>query len=79
MEQNPVTRKQLLGGGALAGALVLGAAPAAQAHGGDDDIVGSWTGTVTATDPPLGTFGDLISFHEVFTARGTIAGERIEV
>ena len=37
MEQNPVTRKQLLGGGALAGALV------------------------------------------VFTARGTISGERIEV
>ena len=64
MEQNPVTRKQLLGGGALAGALALGAAPAAQAHGGGDDIVGSWTGTVTATDPPLGTFGNLISFHE---------------
>jgi hypothetical protein len=64
MGQNPVTRKQLLGGGALAGALALGAAPAAQAHGGDDDIVGSWSGTITATDPPLGSFGNLISFHE---------------
>jgi len=64
MEQNPVTRKQLLGGGALAGALALGAAPAAQAHGGDEDIVGSWSGTITATDPPLGSFGNLISFHE---------------
>jgi hypothetical protein len=59
-----VTRKELLGGGAVAGAVALGAAPAAHAHGGGDGIVGSWTGTVTATDPPLGSFGDLISFHE---------------
>lgn len=57
-----VTRKELLGGGVVAGTLALGAAPAAQAH--DEDIVGSWTGTVTATDPPLGSFGNLISFHE---------------
>ena len=64
MAERSVTRKELLGGGALAGALVLGAAPAAQAHGGDDDIVGSWSGTITATDPPLGSFGNLISFHE---------------
>ena len=59
-----VTRKELLGGGVLAGAVALGAAPAAPAHGDSEDIVGSWTGTVTATDPPLGSFGDLISFHE---------------
>jgi hypothetical protein len=64
MAERSVTRKELLGGGAVAGALALGAAPAAHAHGGDEDIVGSWTGTVTATDPPLGSFGNLISFHE---------------
>ncbi len=26
--------------------------------------MGSWSGTITATDPPLGSFGNLISFHE---------------
>jgi hypothetical protein len=26
-------------------------------------VVGSWFGTVTATNPPLGQFNDLISFH----------------
>ena len=26
--------------------------------------LGSWSGTITATDPPLGSFGNLISFHE---------------
>lgn len=34
---------------------------AARAH--DEGIVGSWFGTVTATDPPVGQFNDLISFH----------------
>jgi hypothetical protein len=29
----------------------------------DRDLVGSWFGTVTATNPPLGQFNDLISFH----------------
>lgn len=29
----------------------------------DQGIVGSWLGTVTATNPPLGQFNDLISFH----------------
>jgi hypothetical protein len=58
-----VTRKELLGGGTIAGVVALGAAPAALAHGGDEDIVGSWNGTITATDPPLGSFGNLISFH----------------
>jgi hypothetical protein len=58
-----VTRKELLGGGAIAGVAALGVAPVAQAHGGDEDIVGSWNGTITATDPPLGSFGNLISFH----------------
>jgi hypothetical protein len=58
-----VTRKELLGGGVVAGAVALGAAPAAYGHGDDEDIVGSWNGTITATDPPLGSFGNLISFH----------------
>lgn len=58
-----VTRKELLGSGAIAGVAALGVAPVAQAHGGDEDIVGSWNGTITATDPPLGSFGNLISFH----------------
>jgi hypothetical protein len=58
-----VTRKELLGGGAVAGVVALAAAPVAQGHGGDEDIVGSWNGTITATDPPLGSFGNLISFH----------------
>lgn len=107
-----VTRKELLGAGVVAGALAHGAAPAAPAHGDDEDIVGSRTGTVTATDPPLqqappsagapigtdnirlkirlerggdrftGTFASNIRNMEgavVFTARGTISGERIEV
>ena len=54
-----VTRKELLGGGTIAGVVALGIAPVAQAHGGDQDIVGSWNGTITATDPPLGSFGNL--------------------
>jgi hypothetical protein len=33
-------------------------------EGGDKGIVGSYYGTVTATDPPLGQFNNLISFHE---------------
>ena len=49
-----------------AGAAIVGAAPkAATAHEGNDQgIVGSYFGTVTATDPPLGQFNDVISFHE---------------
>ena len=54
-------RRRLLTAGV---ALVASALPA-QAHSDDDgDIVGSWYGTVTATNPPLGQFNDLISFHE---------------
>jgi hypothetical protein len=41
--------------------------PAAAFAGGQDDevrsIVGSWFGKVVATNPPLGEFNDLISFH----------------
>jgi hypothetical protein len=32
-------------------------------HHNAREIDGSWFGTVTATDPPLGEFNDLISFH----------------
>ena len=42
----------------MAGSAVATAAPA----GNDNDIVGSWFGTVTATNPPLGSFSELISF-----------------
>jgi hypothetical protein len=65
-----LTRKGLLAGG-VAGAAALATAPGAQAHGerGSDDIVGSWYATITATDPPLGSFVSLMSWHEgaVFT------------
>jgi hypothetical protein len=35
----------------------------AEAEGGNG-VVGSYFGTVTATNPPLGQFNDLISFHD---------------
>jgi hypothetical protein len=45
----------------------VSAAPAAAFTGDRDDqvrsIVGSWFGRVVATNPPLGEFNDLISFH----------------
>jgi hypothetical protein len=49
-----------------AGAAIITAAPkAATAHeSSDQGIVGSYFGTVTATDPPLGQFNDVISLHE---------------
>jgi len=43
-----------------AGTLAAGRAEADN----DQGIVGSWFGTVTATNPPLGQFNDLISFHD---------------
>ena len=59
-----LTRKGLLAGG-VAGAAALAAASPALAHDRDDDdgIVGSWYGRVTADDPALGSFEELISFH----------------
>src|SRR5215470_4634136 len=54
-------RRQLLSAGVAAG---LGAsANSASAKDKDVEFVGSWFGTVTATNPPLGQFNDLISFH----------------
>ncbi len=56
-------RRQLLSaaGAAAAGTLVATADPARA--DGTQDIVGSWSATVTATDPPLGSFASLLSFH----------------
>jgi hypothetical protein len=57
-------RRQVL---TAAGVAAVAAATPATARGEDEDsgrhIVGSWFGTVTATNPPLGQFNDVISFH----------------
>jgi hypothetical protein len=57
-------RKVLRAGGAAAVAAVAGSASASADGGGDHGIVGSYYGTITATNPPLGQFNDVISFHE---------------
>ncbi len=58
-----MNRKQLLKTGAAAGAGALVAAGPAQASS-DQGAVGSWFGTVTATNPPLGSFGEMLSILE---------------
>ena len=56
-------RRQLLTAGVIAG--VTASATSSRANDEDDEgLVGSWFGTVTATNPPLGQFNDLISFHD---------------
>ena len=57
------TRRQLLSaaGAAAAGSLVATAGPARA--DGTQEIVGSWFATVIATDPPLGSFASMLSFH----------------
>jgi hypothetical protein len=73
---------------------LLSAAAAAAVAGPDvvhadnngDGIVGSWFGTVTATEPPLGSFNSLISFHtgEIvvesrrYLVKGTPFGDLLE-
>ncbi len=56
-------RKLITAAGA---AMAAAAVPtAAMANGdGDQGLVGSYYGTITATAPPLGQFNDVISFHE---------------
>jgi hypothetical protein len=44
--------------------------------GPDDKIEGSWVGTVTATNPPLGSFADLITFVD---EGGVIESRRLYV
>jgi hypothetical protein len=56
-------RRQLLTAGVAAAVVAASATPARAQAGNDHDLVGSWFGTVTATNPPLGQFNDLISFH----------------
>src|SRR5262249_30666701 len=55
-------RRQLLAAGVVAG-MAAGVSSSKADDGKSHDIVGSWFGTVTATNPPLGQFNDLISFH----------------
>ena len=56
-------RRQLLAAGVAAAVVAARATPTRAQAGNDHDLVGSWFGTVTATNPPLGQFNDLISFH----------------
>ena len=56
-------RRELITG-VLAAAAVAGASSAEAASGRSPDPVGSYFGTVTATNPPLGQFNDLLSLHE---------------
>jgi hypothetical protein len=56
-------RRQLLTAGLAAAVATASATPARAQAGNNHDLVGSWFGTVTATNPPLGQFNDLISFH----------------
>ena len=56
-------RRQLLAIGVAAG--VASAPASSRARDGDQpDLVGSWFGTITATEPPLGRFNNLISFYD---------------
>jgi hypothetical protein len=57
-----MNRRQLLTAGVTGFVAASATTTAAQAFS-DHDLVGSWFGTVTATNPPLGQFNDLISFH----------------
>jgi hypothetical protein len=78
-------RRQLLTSAAVAAAAA--AAPTiAHADQSDHTIVGSWFGTVTATNPPLGSFTSLISFQEGgvvnesrrYLVKGTPFGDLLE-
>jgi hypothetical protein len=55
-------RRQLLTASVAAG-MVASTTSSRALDDDDQDIVGSWLGTVTAINPPLGQFNDLISFH----------------
>jgi hypothetical protein len=55
-------RRDVIASTALAAAAAI-VPSRAQAQSADHDVIGSWIGTVVATNPPLGEFNDLISFH----------------
>ena len=57
-------RRELITGGVIAAVAAASAAPASAASGQSPDPVGSYFGTVTATNPPIGQFNDLLSLHE---------------
>ncbi len=57
-------RRTFLTASVVAAATSAGSVAARAEGGSDKSIVGSWFGTVTATNPPLGQFDDLISFHD---------------
>jgi len=59
-----VERRVFFTGSAAAAIAAAGATGAFAQEGNDNGFVGSWFGTVTATNPPLGQFHDLISFHD---------------
>jgi hypothetical protein len=55
-------RRQLLTASAAAGIAGVGT-PSRAREDAEQDLVGSWYGTITATNPPLVAFNDLISFY----------------
>ena len=55
-------RRQLLTASAATG-LASVATPSRAREDDEQDLVGSWYGTITATNPPLREFNDLISFY----------------
>jgi hypothetical protein len=59
MSPHTISRRALLAG---AGATALATATPAQAAS-DQGVIGSWFLTIEATDPPVGVFNGLISFH----------------
>jgi hypothetical protein len=64
IKEDGMDRRRLFTAG---GAAVLAAAAGKSAiadGAGEQGIVGSYFGTITAVNPPLGSFNDVISFHE---------------
>jgi hypothetical protein len=59
-----MNRKQPLAAGAATGAASLADAESAAAKNSGQGAVGSWFGTVTATNPPLSSFASLLSILE---------------
>ena len=81
-----MNRRKWLLSAAAAAAVARPSVALADVDGDNDGIVGSWSATVTATDPPLGSFASLISFHtgEIviesrrYLVKGTPFGDLLE-